>query len=181
MLTIIPNPEVPLLQTVKARFTNDVRLQKVSSSWIKAVGYNVDHRTLYLMTKEEGERIEQVYPYFGVDAQTYAEFMEAPSKGKFYNAHLRGRFKWSPDWRRVDFPAQTNMHRVRSSWIKAVGYNVDHRTLYLMTQETKNALPRLYPYFDISAEEFARLMNAKSKGEYYNTHIKNRYVVERII
>ena len=164
-----------------AAFPNDVRLTRVHSSWIKAVGYQPDEQVLYVMTQETDAALERIYPYYSVDATTYARFMEAPSKGVFYNLHVRGQFKYDGEGRVITFPNQANMHRVASSWIKAVGYNADSRVLYVMTKETDRDLPRLYPYFGVEAETFARFMNARSKGKFYNEHVKGRYAVERII
>ena len=185
MLNIITHQEDQLmsqaLASKTAAFPNDVRLNPVESSWIKAVGYQPEQKVLYVMTKDTGTSLERIYPYFGVDALTQARFLNAPSKGAFYNQHIRGQFKYDGEGRVIDFPNQADLHRVVSRWIKAVGYNKDTRTLYLMTRETESSLPRLYPYFNVDEETFNELLAAESKGSYYNAHIKNHYAVERII
>ena len=169
------------LASKTAAFPNDVRLNPVESSWIKAVGYQPEQKVLYVMTKDTGTSLERIYPYFGVDALTQARFLNARSKGAFYNQHIRGQFKYDGEGRVIDFPNQADLRRVNSSWIKAVGYNERTQTLYLMTHETEHSFPRLYPYFGVSKAVFDDLLAANSKGAYYNEHIKNHYAVERMI
>ncbi len=36
-----------------------------------------------------------VYRYFGVPAQTYEELLQAPSKGAYFNGHVRSRFAYT--------------------------------------------------------------------------------------
>lgn len=40
-----------------------------------------------------------IYCYFGVPAQTYHELLQAESKGRYFNSHVRNRFACS----RIDF------------------------------------------------------------------------------
>jgi hypothetical protein len=38
----------------------------------------------------------------------------------------------------------------------------------------------VYEYFNVPPSEYAGLMNTSSHGEYFHTHIKNRYDYQRI-
>jgi hypothetical protein len=60
------------------------------SSTIKSVEYDDDARELDI-TFTSGKR----YRYFNVPLEIYAEFLDAGSKGKFFNENIKGAFAFS--------------------------------------------------------------------------------------
>ena len=61
---------------------------RVSSSNIRSIGYDVQDETLEVEFGNGG-----IYQYFGVSQQLYERFMAASSKGKFFSAHIRDKFR----------------------------------------------------------------------------------------
>jgi len=59
---------------------------------------------------------------------------------------------------------------VSSSNIGAIGYEAETQTLEI---EFLNG--SVYQYTGVSVEEYEAMMNADSKGKYFNANIKNRY------
>lgn len=66
------------------------------------------------------------------------------------------------------------MHRtpVRSSVIASIGYSPEDRIL-----EIEFHTGRLYHYLDVPPQQYALLMEAESKGRYFNTSIRDQYEV----
>ena len=64
----------------------------VESSAIQAIDYRPATRTLLVVFIDGGG-----YAYSGVEASTYAEFLAAESKGRFFAERVRGRY----DFRKV--------------------------------------------------------------------------------
>ncbi len=64
---------------------------------------------------------------------------------------------------------------VLSSFIHAIGYDPDHRTV---TVEFKRG--SVYQYAGVSAHTFSRWLKAQSKGVYYHRNIRNRFACKRI-
>ena len=62
----------------------------LQSTVLQAVDY---HSQLVLLDLEFRSGV--VYRYFGVPAQTYAQFMLARSKGAYFNSHIRNRFAYA--------------------------------------------------------------------------------------
>ena len=62
--------------------------ERVRSSNIRSVGYDAQEETLEVEFVNGG-----LYQYFGVAQQLYERFMAAPSKGKFFSAHIRDKFR----------------------------------------------------------------------------------------
>jgi hypothetical protein len=60
--------------------------QEVESSVIGAVG----HSRVLEIRFESG----RVYQYYDVPMDIYEAMLEAPSKGKFFNANIRGKFPY---------------------------------------------------------------------------------------
>jgi len=60
------------------------------STSIRATDYDPKTRILSVWFVASGKR----YDYEGVPPQTYAAFRRAPSKGRFFNAHIRGHFPY---------------------------------------------------------------------------------------
>ena len=63
-----------------------------------------------------------------------------------------------------------NRIRVVSSNIRSVGYEANTETL-----EVEFASGSVYQYFDVPESEYEGLMNAASKGKYFNRNIKDNY------
>jgi hypothetical protein len=59
---------------------------------------------------------------------------------------------------------------VESSLIRAVGYDLASSVL-----EVEFAGGRVYEYFDVPLSVYSELMNASSKGAYFNDHIRDMY------
>lgn len=57
----------------------------VSSSDIASIGY--ENGTLHIRFRSGG-----LYAYFGVPQSVYSDLMNAPSKGQYFHAHIRGRY-----------------------------------------------------------------------------------------
>ena len=58
----------------------------VSSSTVKSIGYDRQTETLEI---EFGSG--RVYQYYGVPADLHERIMQAPSKGQFFNTHIKDR------------------------------------------------------------------------------------------
>lgn len=59
---------------------------------------------------------------------------------------------------------------VRSSNIRSVGYDLASSTL-----EIEFNSGSVYQYLNVPADEYEGLMNASSKGRYFNSNIKGTY------
>ena len=64
---------------------------------------------------------------------------------------------------------------VVSSSIAGIGYSSSSRTL-----EVEFNGGGVYEYVEVSAEEYAALMVARSKGQHLNFNIKGRYACRRL-
>lgn len=60
----------------------------VESSNIKSVGYDPATRLMSVQFSDGG-----TYDYEGVEPHHHAAFMAAPSKGKHFHQHIRGKFE----------------------------------------------------------------------------------------
>lgn len=56
----------------------------VTSSFIDALSYDEDRELLIVWIADKGP-----YEYAGVDKDTFQEFVEAASKGQFFNAEIK--------------------------------------------------------------------------------------------
>jgi KTSC domain len=63
--------------------------QAVQSSELRWVGYEESSRVL-----ETEFHSGEIYRYFGVPARLVLELLEAESIGRFFNAHIRSKFKF---------------------------------------------------------------------------------------
>jgi hypothetical protein len=61
----------------------------VESSTIASVGYDPAPRLLQLEF-----RSRTIYHYFSVPAAVHAALLDAPSKGRYFNQTIRGRFRY---------------------------------------------------------------------------------------
>jgi len=64
-----------------------------------------------------------------------------------------------------------DMQNVRSKAIKAIGY--DDQTSRLFIQFTHN--PKIYHYYQVPKAIYSGFMAASSKGDYYNSYIRDHY------
>jgi len=63
--------------------------EPVSSRSIAAIGYDDDAETL------EVEFVTgSVYRYRGVSQDVFEDFRQAPSKGAYFNAHIKDAYAW---------------------------------------------------------------------------------------
>jgi hypothetical protein len=62
----------------------------VKSSAIASIGYEGASHTLEVEFSSG-----TIYQYHQVEAQTYRQFMKAPSKGRFLDAHIRDEYPCS--------------------------------------------------------------------------------------
>lgn len=68
-----------------------LELKPVESSNLTHIGYDADKYELHIQFKD-GKR----HVYKGVPRETFDHMMVAPSKGKFFHAHVRHKFESEP-------------------------------------------------------------------------------------
>lgn len=61
----------------------------MASSVIRHLHYKPEPRELSIWFAGSGRR----YKFFEVPPELYHAFVEAPSRGRFFNDHIRGRFR----------------------------------------------------------------------------------------
>jgi KTSC domain-containing protein len=66
-----------------------VRVATVESTTLVAVGYDENLKRLQLEFCSRA-----VYLYFGVPAAVYEALLDAPSKGRYFNGTIRGRYPY---------------------------------------------------------------------------------------
>ena len=64
-------------------------MQAVSSSNIEAVGF--DNHTRIMAVKFKGKSLK-VYLYYEMTLDLYRKFLAAPSKGRFFEQNIKGKF-----------------------------------------------------------------------------------------
>ena len=79
-----------LCQAQHAMDADCMQRHRVSSTSVDSIGYEDAPRTLEVAFKSGG-----VYRYYGVEAQVFAQLMNAPSKGRFVNAYVRTSYPFS--------------------------------------------------------------------------------------
>jgi KTSC domain-containing protein len=67
-----------------------MRVATVESTTLATVGYDEARRLLQLEFCGSGA----VYLYFGVPAALHQALLDAPSKGRYFNGTIRGRFPY---------------------------------------------------------------------------------------
>jgi hypothetical protein len=65
-----------------------MRVATVESTTLAAVGHDENLKRLQL------EFCSRVYHYFGVPAAVYEALLDAPSKGRYFNGTIRGRYPY---------------------------------------------------------------------------------------
>jgi hypothetical protein len=66
-----------------------MRVATVESTTLATVGYDEDLKCLHLEFCSRA-----VYLYFSVPAAVYEALIEAPSKGRYFNGSIRGRYPY---------------------------------------------------------------------------------------
>lgn len=69
----------------------DIPLTPVQSSQIHAIGHDAANNTLRIQFKGK-DGPGSTYDYPGVPADKHADFLKAESVGKFFGAHIKGKF-----------------------------------------------------------------------------------------
>ena len=76
---------------------SEIKRQKVKSSNVVSIGYDEILRVLAVefnpTKKHLADGTENVYFYPGFPKPVFDEFLEAKSVGKFFHAHVRGKYK----------------------------------------------------------------------------------------
>jgi hypothetical protein len=67
----------------------EMRLQAVTSSSIAAIGYDRRNARLLVEFRDSG-----LYAYRDVPARVFSELAAAPSKGRYVNDKIKGRFRY---------------------------------------------------------------------------------------
>lgn len=68
---------------------SEILRQEVNSSELRSVGYDISASTL-----EAEFHSGEIYQYFGVPPQLVLELLEADSIGRYFNAHIRSKFRF---------------------------------------------------------------------------------------
>lgn len=69
----------------------------------------------------------------------------------------------------------TNRIQLDSTSIAWVAYSAEQRLLEVMFQNGK-----VYDYFDVPSHIYTQLLGAKSKGHYFNHHIRNHFPAKQV-
>lgn len=73
----------------RSRTSSGILRQQVESAELRSVGYDISASIL-----EAEFHSGEIYRYFGVPAQLVLELLEADSIGRFFNAHIRSKFRF---------------------------------------------------------------------------------------
>lgn len=73
----------------RSRASSGILRQQVESAELRSVGYDISASIL-----EAEFHSGEIYRYFGVPAQLVLELLEADSIGRFFNAHIRSKFRF---------------------------------------------------------------------------------------
>lgn len=68
--------------------------EKVDSSFIKSVSYNEEENSM--IVKMEGKDKDRDYKYLDVKKETFKDFIESESKGRFYTSYIKGNYESVP-------------------------------------------------------------------------------------
>jgi len=63
---------------------------EVESTSLATVAYDAERELLQIEFRDR-----TIYQYFGVPAEVHAALLQAPSKGRYFNRALRGRFPYA--------------------------------------------------------------------------------------
>jgi hypothetical protein len=65
----------------------------VESSNIESIGYQADMQMLEVEFKGHSGKPNSVYAYDGVPPEIWQQFLASPSKGRFFQESIRGKYK----------------------------------------------------------------------------------------
>lgn len=82
--------DVTGLRLQHGRFVGAPRLVPVDSSVIAAIGYDDTRRRLYVQFLTSG-----MYVFHDVPATAHDAFMQADSKGRYFNAEIRDAYRYT--------------------------------------------------------------------------------------
>lgn len=96
-ITIVTRKEQPMpvqLQTMKvsALARQDIPLQRVSSSWIKEIGYHAKDHVGVMTTLPKPNYPSRGYLIHNLPMRVMEGFYYAHSKGTFYNYFIKGKY-----------------------------------------------------------------------------------------
>ena len=69
-----------------------MNITTVESTTLAALAYDDAHEILQLEFRSRA-----IYRYLGVPALVYEALLAAPSKGKYFNREIRGKYRYSRD------------------------------------------------------------------------------------
>jgi CubicO group peptidase (beta-lactamase class C family) len=69
--------------------TQPIAMQPVESSQIAAIGHDAETQTLAIRFKTWKGEPSSLYHYANVDADTFAAFLAAESKGRHFGQHIK--------------------------------------------------------------------------------------------
>ena len=67
-----------------------MKRQRVISSSIRSVGYDSANQIMEIEFQSGG-----IYCYYGVPREVYQELLNAPSKGRYFEANVRGTYRYA--------------------------------------------------------------------------------------
>ncbi len=123
-----------------------IALTACASSQISGYGYNAESQTLALSFPGRGATPDVVYHYFDFPAEAWADFQAAESKGKFFGAHIKGKFAYEkqPDAEGIVFGlAQAQEPK----------YTVSQRDGRIVNRATGKPIPDDEPVFILRAKD----------------------------
>jgi hypothetical protein len=87
------NYEEAILQVEAASFRIEETIRTPESTWISSATFSsCDGSRGYFLLRVKNKK----YLYYNVPIETWEEFKKADSKGAYYNANIKGRFKNTP-------------------------------------------------------------------------------------
>lgn len=72
-------------------------------------------------------------------------------------------------------PIEGGRTPVESSTVVSIGYDEERKILEVELPRTETEKRRIYQYFDVPKKVHRQLMDAESKGRYFDKHVRYRY------
>lgn len=123
-----------------------IALTACASSQISGHGYDAESKTLALSFPGRAATPDVVYHYFDFPAEQYEQFLAAESKGKFFGAHIKGKFAYEkqPDADGIAFGLPT---------AQEPKYTVGARDGRIVNRATGKPIPDDEPVFILRAKD----------------------------
>jgi hypothetical protein len=131
----------------------------VVSSFISTAGYDPERKWLLLSFKNG-----RLYVYAGVPLAVFEAFLKAPSKGRFYNQHVRHHYAVAESGQIEEGPP------LRSTALRAIDYLAEERMLLV-----EFGSGQVYRYRDVPEEVYRALKRSESPGAYFNRFVRDLY------